>query len=225
MTNCTQFDKAIAYYRVSTQKQGESGLGLEAQKSSVRAYAAQHCFEIVEAFVEVETGTSKKVRPEIQKALAAVKQTGAVLLIAQLDRLARSVAFTSALMESGVNFVAVDMPHVDNFTIHILAAVAEKEAQQISKRTKAALQAKRARDGEWRVSMLTDEGRRRGREMQRHRAIANNAQATFAARMLRDAGHSYRAIARQLNENAYRTPLGKPFRAMQVKRMLDRVAG
>lgn len=131
----------VAYIRVSTKKQGESGLGLEAQQAAVTAYAASCHGTIIAEAKEVETAKKATTanRPELAKALARCKLTGATLVVAKLDRLARNVAFTSALMESGVEFVACDMPHANRLTIHIMAAVAEDETRRISQRTKDAL--------------------------------------------------------------------------------------
>lgn len=223
MTDCKEYTNAIAYYRVSTRQQGDSGLGLEAQQNAVQRYAGANCLTILEEYKEIETGTNKRQRPELALALKHARERGAVLLIAKLDRLARNVAFVSALMESGVKFVAVDMPQVDNLTIHILAAVAEQEAKLISQRTKAALDVKRANVGEWRVSNLDAEARERGAETMRQRAVDEYAGVSFTAGMLRSAGASYREIADKLNQNGFRTRRkGKEFQAMTVKRLLDR---
>jgi DNA invertase Pin-like site-specific DNA recombinase len=134
----------VSYLRVSTDKQGKSGLGLEAQRAAVAAHAAATGGTIVAELVEIESGR-KNDRPQLAAALAACRTRRAVLLIAKLDRLARNVAFVSNLMEAGVEFVAADMPTVNRLTIHILAAVAEEEARMISARTKAALAAAKAR--------------------------------------------------------------------------------
>ncbi len=134
----------VTYLRVSTDKQGRSGLGLEAQRAAVARHAVATGGAIVAEFVEVESGR-KNDRPQLAAALAACRTRRAVLLIAKLDRLARNVAFVSNLMEAGVEFVAADMPTVNKLTIHILAAVAEEEARMISARTKAALAAAKER--------------------------------------------------------------------------------
>jgi DNA invertase Pin-like site-specific DNA recombinase len=132
----------IAYYRVSTVKQGESGLGLDAQRQAVAGFVAGRG-EIVAEHTEIESTRNK--RPELHAALEACRKHKATLLIARLDRLARNVAFISNLMESRVDFVAVDMPEANRLTIHILAAVAEHEREMISKRTRDALKAAKAR--------------------------------------------------------------------------------
>ena len=133
----------VAYLRVSTEGQGRSGLGLEAQRAAVAAHAAARG-PIVAEHVEVESGR-KKDRPQLAAALEACRTLRATLVIARLDRLARNVAFVSNLMESGVEFVAADMPAVNRLTVHVLAAVAEEEARAVSARTKAALAAAKAR--------------------------------------------------------------------------------
>jgi len=134
----------VAYYRVSTDKQGRSGLGLEAQRAAVAVHIAGALGAVAAEFVEVESGR-RKDRPQLAAALAAARVHRAVLVIAKLDRLARNVHFVSGLMESGVEFVAADLPTVNRLTVHILAAVAEEEARMISARTKAALAAAKAR--------------------------------------------------------------------------------
>ena len=132
--------KIIAYYRVSTKQQGESGLGLEGQVATVAAYARGQGAAILRAYREVESG-KRADRPELAKALAHARRSRATLVIAKLDRLARNVHFLSGLMESNVDFIACDNPHANKLTIHILAAVAEDEAKRISERTRAALAA------------------------------------------------------------------------------------
>jgi DNA invertase Pin-like site-specific DNA recombinase len=134
--------KFIAYHRVSTQKQGASGLGLEAQQVAVATYLNGGTWELIAEFREVETGKGADAlakRPQLRAALDACRKHGAVLIIAKLDRLARNVHFVSGLMESKVKFVACDMPEANELTIHIMAAFAEHEAKRISQRTKDAL--------------------------------------------------------------------------------------
>lgn len=139
--------KYVAYYRVSTQKQGASGLGLEAQKDAVRTYLNGGQWELIGEFTEVESGTRKGAarRPELAAALDMCRKEKATLLIAKMDRLYRNVAAMATFMESGVEWVAVDNPHLNKFTAHILAAVAEHEADLISQRTTAALKMVKAR--------------------------------------------------------------------------------
>lgn len=134
----------IGYLRVSTGKQQLSGLGLEAQRTSIENYAAQIGETIDQVFVETESG-GKRNRPELQAALAACKRKKATLIIAKLDRLARNVPFVSSLMEAGVEFVAVDAPYANKLMLHILSAFAEHEREMISERTKAALAAAKER--------------------------------------------------------------------------------
>ncbi len=134
----------ISYLRVSTQQQGASGLGLEAQREAVTSFARSRRGEILGEYLEVESG-KKHDRPSLGAAIAHAKRTGAILLIAKLDRLARSVSLISALMEAKIEFQAADMPDANRFVIHVMAAVAEYEREQISARTKAALAAAKAR--------------------------------------------------------------------------------
>src|SRR5713226_4200926 len=134
----------ISYYRVSTKQQGESGLGLDAQETAVQSYARQIGGRIKASYVEVESG-KRSDRPELAKALAHARRSKATLCVAKLDRLSRNVAFLAAVMDSGVDFVACDYPAANRLTLHIMAAVAENEAKAISDRTKAALQAAKAR--------------------------------------------------------------------------------
>src|SRR5215831_2006202 len=134
--------KFVAYYRVSTAKQSRSGLGLEAQRTTVQAYVKDG--RIVCEYVEVESG-KRDNRPELSKAVECARREGATLIIAKLDRLARSVAFIFVLRDSGVRFIACDMPEANTLTIGLIAALAQHERELISERTKAALAAKKAR--------------------------------------------------------------------------------
>jgi DNA invertase Pin-like site-specific DNA recombinase len=134
----------ITYYRVSTDRQGRSGLGLDAQRETVRQFLAGRTTSVIAEFVEVESG-GRDDRPKLREALAACRAGKATLLIAKLDRLARSVSFVAGLMDGDTDFVAVDMPHASRFVLHIMAAVAEHERQIIGERTKAALAAAKAR--------------------------------------------------------------------------------
>lgn len=136
--------KAIPYYRVSTERQGHSGLGLAAQKKAVLDYLSTHGLQLLNEYTEVESGRNSK-RPVLLNALEECKKEKAILLIAKLDRLGRNVAFISKLMESGVDFVAVDNPYASKLIVHIMAVFAEYERDQISARTKEALQAAKRR--------------------------------------------------------------------------------
>jgi DNA invertase Pin-like site-specific DNA recombinase len=134
----------VAYYRVSTERQGTSGLGLEAQQKAVRDYLNGGAWELCAEHIEVESGKNAE-RPELAKALEACRRHKARLVIARLDRLSRNLAFVATLMDAGVEFTAVDNPHANKLTVHILAAVAQHEREMISERTTAALQAAKAR--------------------------------------------------------------------------------
>jgi hypothetical protein len=232
----------VAYYRVSTEKQGRSGLGLEAQQEAVRSYLNGGAWTLVAEVVEVESG-KKNDRPRLAEALRLCRLHGAVLIIAKLDRLARNVAFISNLMESGVEFTAVDFPQANRLTVHILAAVAEHEREMISKRTKDALASKRAF-----YARLTDqekaELRLRGKATQlggnrgkvhlvaRKGALASAViRSTKAKRRAADvapivhelqaAGASLRKMAAALNDRHIPTARGSRWTATQVMRVLD----
>ena len=218
----------VTYYRVSTDKQGKSGLGLEAQEAAVMGHLNGGTWVLVDRFVEVESGRHND-RPELAKALAACRRTKATLVIAKLDRLARNVAFVSGLMEAGVDFVAVDFPTANRLTIHILAAVAEHEAAMISARTKAALAAAKARGvvlGN--PANLTAEGRARGAVAGGSAYAAKaDAQATDLLPVITDinaAGTiSLSGIARALNERSISTPRGGKWQPTQVRNLLARI--
>ena len=228
--------KIVSYLRVSTKEQGKSGLGLDGQRVAVEDYSQQNGGKLIGRYVEVETGKSK-VRPELLKAIAHAKRSKATLVVAKLDRLARNVAFTSALMETKVDFVACDNPHANNFTIHILAAVAEHEAEQISQRTKAALGAAKrrgmklgsARPGHWDGR----EDKRQAGLKKARKAAAKAHREAFASEYadlfpivqeLREKGESLQAIADELNDQGHTTRRGKPWNRMQVSRLLKRIS-
>jgi DNA invertase Pin-like site-specific DNA recombinase len=219
--------KFVAYYRVSTAKQGRSGLGLEAQQEAVRSYLNGGAWQLVAEVVEVESG-KRNDRPKLAEALRLCRLHGATLIIAKLDRLARNVAFISNLMESGVEFTAVDFPQANRLTVHILAAVAEHEAKAISTRTKDALAAAKAR------------GKRLGGDRGNLPAVAKDgAKASVAARIakadnrtsdllpiieeLKASGAvSLRQIAAGLNAKGIKTARGGEWSAVQVQRVLER---
>lgn len=214
----------VAYYRVSSKKQGESGLGLEAQQASVAKFLNGGDWQLLAEFTEVETGTRKgNNRPKLREAIALARREKATLVIAKLDRLARNVAFVSNLMESGVEFLAVDMPSANRLTIHILAAVAEDEARRISERTKAALAAAKERGKTLgKPENLTREAQLRGAESVRKKTLNAYAAQVGNIVSLKEQGWSFREIAAHLNERGELTQSGKPFQAMAVKRVYDR---
>jgi DNA invertase Pin-like site-specific DNA recombinase len=196
-------------------------LGLEAQQVAVRSFLASG-EQIVAEFIEIESGR-KNSRPQLVAAMQAAKDAGAVLLVAKLDRLARNLAFLTALMESRVRFKAVDMPAADEFTIHVLGAVAEKEAKAISTRTKDALAAKKARGFQLGTpANLTAEARGKGQQQRQANAQVSlaNRQAAELARLYRSLHWSYRKIATQLTTSGYRTRRGCAFTASGVRRLV-----
>lgn len=210
--NMTDF---VAYYRVSTDRQGASGLGLEAQRRAVADFAAGRGGILAE-FTEVESGR-KNDRPELRAALAACQRSRAVLVIAKLDRLARNVVFIAGLMESGVEFVAVDMPQANRLTIHILAAVAEHEREMISERTRVALAAAKARG----VKLGNPTPNIPAAVSARLERMAKaRATVTPLIERLRGQGMSLRAIAADLNERRVPSATGRQWHASSVRNVL-----
>ncbi|MGE5539625.1 MAG: recombinase family protein [Gemmatimonas sp.] len=213
----------VAYYRVSTDRQGRSGLGLEAQREAVRRYLNGGRWELVAEFTEVETGKGSNAldrRPQLRAAIDACKKQKASLVIAKLDRLARNVAFVSGLMESGVDFVAADNPHANRLTVHILAAVAEHEREMISERTRAALKAAKAR-GVRLGSPTPHAGAKRAAETRTNAAASHAANALPVIQALKDSGlTSLRQIATALNSRGLKTRRGGEWHAKAVARAL-----
>lgn len=207
--------KFIAYYRVSTSRQGESGLGLEAQRAATQAYAHTNSAILLEDYVEVESGR-KSDRPELNKALQACRQHGAVLLIAKLDRLARNVHFIAGLLEADVRFVALDMPNADRFMLHVYAAMAEEEARRISERTKAALRAAKSRGVE-----LGKNGKLLAIE---NASNANEFSRSIGPKIMtyKEQGYSTRLIADRLNSDNVNSYRGAKWYAATVQRTWNR---
>jgi DNA invertase Pin-like site-specific DNA recombinase len=222
--------KIVAYCRVSTRKQGESGLGLEGQEVAIKAFSLQNGGAILASYTEVESGKIAE-RRELIKALAHARRSKATLVVAKLDRLARNVAFHSALMDSGVEFAACDNPFANRLTIHILAAVAEDEASRISERTKAALAAYKARGGKLGAALaqcrkLTIAARKKGAERSgaTSKRLATEAYRDIEPTLqeLKKTGLSLREIARKMNDLGHTTRRGKNWNHVQIKRIMDR---
>jgi DNA invertase Pin-like site-specific DNA recombinase len=212
----------ISYLRVSTDRQGDSGLGLEAQRKAVEDFLNGGHWRLAEEFVEIESG-KRSDRPQLTAAIAAAKKRKAKLVIAKLDRLSRNVAFIANLMDSGVEFVAADMPMANRLTIHILAAVAEHEREMISTRTKAALAAAKAR-GVVLGCPNPEKGSRLGAEAQKASAdrFAENVRPIIDK--IRAAGiTSLHGIAAELNERQIRTGRGGRWHATTVRNVLMRM--
>jgi DNA invertase Pin-like site-specific DNA recombinase len=212
--------KFIAYYRVSTKRQGASGLGLDAQRDAVRRFVTGG--DLVAEFEEVESG-KRDDRPALDAALRECRLRNATLVIAKLDRLSRSVAFLSKLMDAGTEFVAVDMPQANKFVIHVMAAVAEQERLMISQRTKAALKAARDR-GEHRIEDHGHAGRRRSAEVRSVRSSDRASEINAVLTDLRTGGvTSLKGLARALNERSIPAPRGGQWCAGQVRRVMIKV--
>lgn len=216
----------IAYYRVSTDKQGASGLGLEAQQAAVEKHVRSVGGRILEAFREVESG-KRNDRPQIAAAIAACRAGRATLVIAKLDRLARNVAFIANLKNAGISFVACDNPHATDFTVHILAAVAEFEAKATSERTKAALQAAKARGvklGNPRLQAGDGATSRLAAQVRTTKAERHAADVLPAILRAQQAGcRTLSEIAEALTARGIRTPAnGDVWFPTQVSRILKR---
>jgi DNA invertase Pin-like site-specific DNA recombinase len=219
----------VAYYRVSTRQQGRSGLGLEAQRSAVANFLAANRGELFADFTEVESGT-KSDRPQFMEALRICRVYSAILVIAKLDRLARNVALTSALMEGEVEFVAADFPQANRLTIHILAAIAEYEAKLISERIKAAIVVSKARGVVWGGNKHAptghlDAARIKGNERRARRLKARAIDLAPLIIGLRERGMSLAKTAGELTRLRVRTTSGKTiWTESTVRRLLIRSA-
>lgn len=221
--------KVIAYYRVSTDGQGRSGLGLEAQRQAVTALCQSRGWQIIEEYTEVESG-KKADRAQLTAALHHAKVTGGTLVIAKLDRLSRNAAFITALQDSGAKFIAADMPEANELTVHIMAAVAQAERQAIAKRTKEALAAAKARG----VTLGNPNGAAALRRAAKGngaslKSIKGNADS-FARDLLpvvdrlRSEGRiSLPQIAAGLNDGGFSTPRGGKWHPSSVKNLLARL--
>ncbi|WP_084217308.1 recombinase family protein [Xenophilus azovorans] len=214
----------VTYYRVSTARQGASGLGLEAQKQAVMGYVTERAKTVVGEFVEVETGKGAnplEKRPELRQALELCRRTGATLLIAKLDRLARNVHFVSGLIETGVDFVAADMPSANKVMIQMHAVMSEWERDQISERTRAALAAAKTR-GVVLGATGPDNLRRHTAERQAYADVfatrLSGVLAGFKARRL-----TQRDMVKELNLAGVKAPGGGRWHLAQLNRVLQRI--
>lgn len=218
--NLRKMTKAVAYLRVSTDKQGKSGLGLEAQREAVARYVAANGVDLIGDHIEVETGKGANAlskRPELVAALATAKREKAGLIIAKLDRLARNVHFISGLMETGVEFAVADMPNADRFQLHLFAALAEKEAEVISQRTKAALAAAKDRGTELGKHGKVLAARNQAEAMDRLEPIAADLLA------LKAEGLSVRKMVEALNSRAIPSPAGGKWHPASLHKALARL--
>jgi DNA invertase Pin-like site-specific DNA recombinase len=223
--------KFVCYYRVSTARQGKSGLGLDAQRAAVAAYLNGGNWQIVEEFTEIESGKNSD-RPALDKALAAARLHRAALVVSKMDRLTRNVAFLSRLLEAGVDVRFADLPQIEGatgrFMVQMMVSVAELEAGMISARTKAALAQAKKRGvvlGGYRGAKPTAKMRARSTAVLQQRADARAADIGPTVKALQAAGAtSLRAIAAGLNEQGIPTAKGNgQWSAVQVARVLERI--
>jgi DNA invertase Pin-like site-specific DNA recombinase len=215
--------KFVTYLRVSTKRQGDSGLGLDAQRKAVSDYLNGGAWAVCGEFVEIESGKSDANRPQLQRAIAACRIYGAKLLIAKFDRLSRDAHFLLGLEKAGIEFVATDNPHANRLTVGIMALVADEERRAISARTKAALAAAKARGvklGGDRGAILTTEAKAKGVQV---RIAKANDRATDLLPVIADiraaGAKSLRQIADALNERGIPTAKGGRWSAVQVSRV------
>lgn len=212
----------VAYYRVSTQKQGNSGLGLEAQENAVSNYLKEGGYELIEAFTEIETGKGANAlekRPQLRCALNLCRKSGAILIIAKLDRLARNVHFVSGLLETGCDFIAADMPHANKVMIQMHAVMSEWERDQISTRTKAALVAAKARGIELGIAGVDNLKTNLAQRQLASNVFADNLKGQIEGFKLR--GLSQRAMIAELNQVGIKTPKGGEWKLNQLQRLLN----
>lgn len=213
-------DQYVCYYRVSTQRQGASGLGLDAQRQTVARYLSERAQAAIGEFVEVETGKGANAlekRPELRKALELCKRSGATLLIAKLDRLARNVHFVSGLIETGVDFIAADMPNANKVMIQMHAVMSEWERDQISERTKVALAAAKARGV---VLGATGPANLKSRnDLRQHKAHEFRERLRPVLDGMKTQGLTKRAMVEQLNGLGIKAPMGGAWSLCQVQRM------
>jgi len=212
-------EQFIAYYRVSTQRQGASGLGLEAQKNAVLSFLNSRILRA--EFTDIETGKND-FRPELIKAIELAKQTNSTLVIAKLDRLSRNLTFISTLMDTKVRFICCDMPDANELTISIFGALAQWERQRIADRTRSALQALKARGIKLGTpENFTDKVKQMGpaKLKQIAQCNPNNQKARKVISLLHKNGKSLREIAAELNEAGFKTARGNDFGPEQVRRL------
>lgn len=219
--------KHVAYYRVSTAKQGRSGLGLEAQQSAVRGFLNGGLWELTGEVIEVESGKRADNRPQLQEALRLCRTTGATLIVAKLDRLSRDAAFLMQLQNAGVSFVAADMPGANSFTVGVMALVAQQEREAISARTKAALASAKARGtklGGWRGHALPSTRAAAASGAVRSSAANQRAADVLVSidRAKQNGAESLRQIAKALNTAGVTAPRGGKWGATQVRRIIER---
>lgn len=216
-------NKYVAYYRVSTTKQGVSGLGLDAQKNDVANYIKGN--SLLGEFTDIVSG-KKNNRPQLLAALELCKKENAILVIAKLDRLSRNLTFISTLMDNKVKFVCCDMPDANEMTIHIFGSLAQWERKRISERTKAALAAlKRKGVKLGKPENLTHTAKQAGIAAIKEKANKNqnNSQAKLVIGLLHSKGNTLTSIATQLNSAGMKTSTGKEFKPESVRRLIPKV--
>lgn len=210
-----ELTRYVAYLRVSTEKQGKSGLGLAAQRSVIERFLSD-TDEVLAEFIEVQSGKNDD-RAELWKAIAHAKRQGAKILIAKLDRFSRKVSFIAGIMEQGIGLVIAEMPHATDFQLHIFAALAQEERRLISERTRSALA-----EAKKRGVVLGKNGKVLA-ERRQQEALVRASKMRLVLIPLIEQGLSISEIARRLNATGISTPNGKPFYPQQVRNLLRRL--
>ena len=221
---------AVAYYRVSTARQGRSGLGIEAQRAAVARFAEAEEYTLIAEFTEIETGKGADAldrRPQLAAALAAGKADKCPVIVAKLDRLSRDVAFIAGLMAQRVPFIVAELgADADPFMLHLYAALAEKERRLISERTRSALAARKAQGATLGNRRNAADAAARGREVQKAEAASFAANVLPIIEALRASGvRDLRGLAAALNNRGVRTARGGRWHVSNVKNVVDRLAG
>lgn len=222
MAYLSLMEQFIAYYRVSTQRQGQTGLGLDAQRSSVLSFLNSR--KLIAEYTDIETGKNDN-RPQLLKAIELSKQTNSILLIAKLDRLSRNLTFVSTLMDAKAKFICCDMPDANELTIHIFGALAQWERKKISQRTSDAMFQLKKRGAKLGTpENFTDNVRKMGPAKMTEKANSNpnNQKAQKLINLLVANGKSLRQVASELNEAGFKTSKDNQFGPEQVRRLISK---
>ena len=215
--------KYVVYYRVSTKKQGESGLGLKAQKAYIEHFLSKE--QIVCEFTEIQSASDLATRKELNKAIELCAKENYTLAIAKIDRLSRKTEDALYIYSAlDGNLYSCDIPNLDKFTLTLFMAIADRERELIGIRTKQALDAKRAEIGEWRNSKFSAAAWQKGQQRIKEKALSNinNKRATELIILYKEKGLNLQAIANKLNEHGFRTSTNKQFHKTSVKRLWER---
>lgn len=219
----------IAYYRVSTKKQGDSGLGIEAQHVYIDHYYKNQGKDVIAEFTDIQSGKEVVNRPKLSEAIALCQERKAILVVAKVDRLSRDTEQALMIYRAlGGRLKSCDIPNLDKFTLTLFMAIADREREMTGIRTKDALLRKVARSGQWRTGSPEFKSGRASKTgvasiRQRAASNSNSRQSTALSEQLAKAGHNWSEIARQLNQAGFKTPKGSQYRAVQVQCLYERL--